>query len=105
MGEVLGFKVSNVDTNKKKIDFFPGRRSVRTRAVSLSDDAFFWLGCWLAVRDQEKEFVFYDKGYTAMCFTTARASVGKYLRRAGLADKGHTAHSLRHAFVPRLVDA
>jgi site-specific recombinase XerC len=51
----LNLRVSNVDTKKKNIDFLPGGKSVRARAVSLSDDAFFWLECYLALRDREKQ--------------------------------------------------
>ena len=56
--------------------------------VYLSDDAHGALRRWFKQRNPEKEYLFYSNGYDKMSYNTARYILVKYLKLAGLEDKG-----------------
>ena len=75
------------------------------RVVYLSDDALFAIELWLRRRDKNKEFVFYGQGNGHLCYSTGRGLFVKYLKKAGLDQKGYTVHCLRHTFASELLNA
>jgi integrase/recombinase XerD len=105
IGEALGLRVNDLDIKGRKIHLFEGEKNSMGRVVYLSDDALFALRLWLRRRDDSKEFIFYGRGERPICYSTGRGLFVKYLKRAGLEQKGYTVHCLRHTFASELLNA
>lgn len=105
IGEALGLRVNDLDIRDRKIHLFEGEKNSMGRVVYLSDDALFAIKLWLRRRDQNKEFVFYGQGTRGICYSTGRSRFVKYLKKAGLEQKGYTVHCLRHTFASELLNA
>ena len=105
IGEALGLRVNDLDIKGRKVHLFEGEKNSMGRVVYLSDDALFALRLWLRRRDHAKEFIFYGWGDRPICYSTGRGLFMKYLKRAGLDQKGYTVHCLRHTFASELLNA
>jgi integrase/recombinase XerD len=105
IGEALGLRLNDLDVKGKKVHLFEGEKNSMGRVVYLSDDALFALKLWLRCRDKTKEFVFYGRRDGHLCYSTGRSLFMKYLKKAGLDQKGHTVHCLRHTFASELLNA
>ena len=105
IGELLGLKLNDLDIRERKIHLFEGEKNSMGRVVYLSDDALFAIKLWLRRRDKNKAFVFYGRGDTRLCYSTGRSRFVKYLKKAGLDQKGYTVHCLRHTFASELLNA
>ncbi len=105
IGEVLGLRLNDLDIRDRKIHLFEGEKNSMGRVVYLSDDALFAIKLWLRRRDKNKEFVFYGQGNRGLCYSTGRNRFVKYLKKAGLEQKGYTVHCLRHTFASELLNA
>jgi integrase/recombinase XerD len=105
IGEALGLRLNDLDVKGKKVHLFEGEKNSMGRVVYLSDDALFALKLWLRCRDKTKEFVFYGRSDGHLCYSTGRSLFIKYLKKAGLDQKGHTVHCLRHTFASELLNA
>ncbi len=105
IGEALGLKLNDLDIKGRKVHLFEGEKNSMGRVVYLSDDALFAIKLWLRRRDKSKEFVFYGKSQGHLCYSTGRYLFIKYLKRAGLDQKGYTVHCLRHTFASELLNA
>ena len=105
IGELLNTRVVDLDLRDKKILIYEGEKNSLGRVVYLSDDAIFAIRLWLSKRDREKTFLFYGWGDKPLGYSTARLIFVKYLREAGLTNKGYTVHCLRHTFATELLNA
>jgi integrase/recombinase XerD len=105
IGEALGLRLNDLDIRDRKIHLFEGEKNSMGRVVYLSDDALFAIKLWLRRRDKNKEFVFYGRSNGHLCYSTGRALFVKYLKKAGLDQKGYTVHCLRHTFASELLNA
>jgi integrase/recombinase XerD len=105
IGEALGLRLNDLDVRDRKIHLFEGEKNSMGRVVYLSDDALFALRLWLRRRENSKEFIFYGRGDRPICYSTGRGLFMKYLKRAGLEQKGYTVHCLRHTFASELLNA
>jgi site-specific recombinase XerD len=105
IGEALGLRLNDLDIRDRKVHLFEGEKNSMGRVVYLSDDALFALKLWLRRRDKSKEFVFYGQGNRPLCYSAGRSRFVKYLKRAGLEQKGYTVHCLRHTFASELLNA
>jgi integrase/recombinase XerD len=105
IGEALGLRLNDLDIKGRKIHLFEGEKNSMGRVVYLSDDALFAIKLWLTRRDKNKEFVFYGQSNGHLCYSTGRGLFVKYLRKAGLDQKGYTVHCLRHTFASELLNA
>ena len=105
IGEALGLTVNDLDIRERKIHLFEGEKNSMGRVVYLSDDALFALKRWLHQRDPGKECIFYTRDHARMSYSTARSRFSSYLKSAGLGEKGHTVHCLRHTFASELLNA
>ena len=105
IGELLATTVNEVLCAEKKVLIYEAQKNRVGRVVYLSDDAVKALKAWLKKRDPTKEFLFYARGSTTMCYTTARTMFHRYLIKAGLDHKGYTLHALRHTFATELLNA
>lgn len=105
IGEALGLRMTDLDIQDRKIHLFEGEKNSMGRVVYLSDDALFAIKLWLRQRQKSKPFVFYGQGNKGICYSTGRNLFVKYLKRAGLEQKGYTVHCLRHTFASELLNA
>jgi len=105
IGEALGLRLNDLDIRDRKIHLFEGEKNSMGRVVYLSDDALFAVKLWLRRRDKNKEFVFYGQGNRGLCYSAGRSRFVKYLKKAGLDQKGYTVHCLRHTFASELLNA
>jgi site-specific recombinase XerD len=105
IGEALGLRVNDLDIRDRKIHLFEGEKNSMGRVVYLSDDALFAIKLWLRRRNKNKEFIFYGQGHGHLCYSTGRGLFVKYLKKAGLDQKGYTVHCLRHTFASELLNA
>jgi integrase/recombinase XerD len=105
IGEALGLTLNDLDIRDRKVHLFEGEKNSMGRVVYLSDDALFAIKLWLRRRDKNKEFIFDGQGNGHLCYSTARGLFVKYLKKAGLEQKGYTVHCLRHTFASELLNA
>jgi integrase/recombinase XerD len=105
IGEALGLRLNDLDIKDRKVHLYEGEKNSMGRVVYLSDDALFALKLWLRRRDKNKEFIFYGQGNGHLCYSTGRSRFVKYLKKAGLDQKGYTVHCLRHTFASELLNA
>jgi len=105
IGEALGLRLNDLDLRDRKVHLFEGEKNSMGRVVYLSDDALFAIKLWLRRRDKNKEFVFYGQGNRPLCYSAGRSRFVKYLKKAGLEQKGYTVHCLRHTFASELLNA
>ena len=105
IGEALGLRLNDLDIRDRKIHLFEGEKNSMGRVVYLSEDALFAMKLWLRRRDKNKEFVFYGQGNRCLCYSAGRSRFVKYLKEAGLDQKGYTVHCLRHTFASELLNA
>jgi integrase/recombinase XerD len=105
IGEALGLRLNDLDIKGRKVHLFEGEKNSMGRVVYLSDDALFAVKLWLRRRDKNKEFVFYGLSHGHLCYSTGRCLFVKYLKKAGLDQKGYTVHCLRHTFASELLNA
>ena len=105
IGEALGLTLNDLDIGERKVHLFEGEKNSMGRVVYLSDDALFAMKLWLRRRAKNKEFLFYGQGNGHLCYSTGRNLFVKYLKKAGLDQKGYTVHCLRHTFASELLNA
>ena len=105
IGEALGLRLNDLDLKGRKVHLFEGEKNSMGRVVYLSDDALFAIKLWIRRRDKNKEFIFYGQSHGHLCYSTGRGLFVKYLKKAGLDQKGYTVHCLRHTFASELLNA
>ena len=105
IGEALGLRLNDLDIKGRKVHLYEGEKNSMGRVVYLSDDALFAIKLWLRRRGKNKEFVFYGQGNGHLCYSTGRGLFVKYLKKAGIDQKGYTVHCLRHTFASELLNA
>jgi integrase/recombinase XerD len=105
IGEVLRLKVRDLDIKEKKIHIYEGEKNCLGRVVYLSDDARMALKLWIGRGEPKREYLFHGLKHNHLGYTQARNIFVKYLRAAGLQQKGYTIHSLRHTFASELLNA
>jgi integrase/recombinase XerD len=105
IGEALGLRLNDLDIRDRKVHLFEGGKNSMGRVVYLSDDVLFAIKLWLRRRNRNKEFVFYGQSNGHLCYSTGRGLFVKYLKKAGLNQKGYTVHCLRHTFASELLNA
>ena len=105
IGEALGLRLNDLDIKGRKVHLFEGEKNSIGRVVYLSDDALFAIKLWLRRRNKSQEFIFYGKSNGHLCYSTGRSLFAKYVKRAGLDQKGYTVHCLRHTFASELLNA
>ncbi len=105
IGEALGLRLNDLEVKGRKVHLYEGEKNSMGRVVYLSDDALFAIKLWLRRRDKSKEFIFYGQSHGHLCYSTGRYLFVKYLKKAGLDQKGYTVHCLRHTFASELLNA
>jgi len=105
IGELLGTKEIDVHLKERRIEIPQAEKTGVGRVVYLSEDAQAALHAWMNVRDSQKVFIFYAQGKHRMGYGAARAMFTKYVKKAGLDNKGYTLHCLRHTFASEMLNA
>jgi len=107
IGELLATKEMDVHLKERRIEIPQAEKTGVGRVVYLAEDAQTALHAWMNVRDSQKRFLFYAQGKRRekMTYGAARMVFIKYLKKAGLADKGYTLHRLRHTFASEMLNA
>jgi integrase/recombinase XerD len=105
IGELLQTKLGDVNLNEQRIVIFEAEKNRCGRVVYFSDDARDALKAWVRKRDPNKELLFYGMGRQSLTYGGARAMFTRYLRKAGLAHKSYSLHSLRHTNASELLNA
>jgi integrase/recombinase XerC/integrase/recombinase XerD len=107
IGELLGTKEMDVHLKERRIEIPQAEKSGVGRVVYLSEDAQAALHAWMNVRDSQRVFLFYAQGKRRekMTYGAARMVFVKYVRKAGLANKGYSLHRLRHTFASEMLNA
>jgi integrase/recombinase XerD len=105
IGEALGLRSNDLDVKGRKVHLYEGEKNSMGRVVYLSDDALFAIKLWLRRGDKNKAFIFYGRSNGHLCYSTGRGLFVKYLKKAGLDQKGYTVHCLRHTFASELLNA
>jgi len=105
IGELLALNLNDLDLRERKIHLLEGEKNSLGRVVYLSDDALFALRLWLSKRDHKKGALFYGRGNNPLGYSSARHLFVKYLKKAGLENRGYTVHCLRHTFASELLNA
>jgi len=105
IGELLATRVNDVDLSEKKITIWQADKTLVGRVVCISEDAADALDGWLGEREPHQIFLFYGRDGRPMTYQGARMAFVKYVKRAGLENKGYTLHCLRHTFASEVLNA
>ena len=105
IGELLSTRVGELNMKQRSITIFEGRKNRRGRVVYFSDDARDALRAWLKSREPQMQYLFHSRGRDGLCYGSCRTMFEKYLKQAGLGEKGYSLHSLRHTFASELLNA
>ena len=107
IGELLATKEMDVHLKERRIEIPQAEKTGVGRVVYLSEDAQAALHAWMNIRDSQKAFLFYARGKRRekLTYGAARILFVKYLKKAGLANKGYTIHRLRHTFASEMLNA
>jgi integrase/recombinase XerD len=105
IGELLNIVVNDINLKERKVMIHEGLKNRRGRVVYYGDDAGDALKIWLKKKKPNTEIVFYGQKDKPLSYPAARMAFVKYLKRAGLPDKGYTLHCLRHTYATELLNA
>jgi integrase/recombinase XerD len=105
IGELLNLRVSDVYLPERKIHLVVGEKNRTGRVVYLSVDACQALQEWIRKREEGKPLLFYGQGRNSLSYTAARAMFQRYLKKAGISEKGYSLHGLRHTCATELLNA
>ena len=105
IGELLEVKVSDIVLHDRKILIYLGSKNYQGRAVYFSEDAEHALKHWLRLRDSSQNYLFYGVRKEQLSYSGAWGVMRKTLERAGLANKKHSLHSLRHTFATDMINS
>jgi site-specific recombinase XerD len=105
IGELLALRVEDIDLRDQKVFIYEARKTGMGRVVYFSSDAKDALVAWLKQKDPREDVLVYGRKYESITYAAARAIFVKYLKKAGLDQKGYTLHCLRHTFASELLNA
>ncbi len=105
IGELLNLTSNDINLKERKVMIHEGLKNRRGRVVYYGDDAGDALKIWLNEKKPDTEIVFYGQKGKPLSYPAARMAFVKYLKRAGLSDKGYTLHCLRHTYATELLNA
>ncbi len=105
IGELLETTLSEINLKEQKIIIYEASKTGIGRVVYFSHDALTALELWLQLRDNTQPFLFYNKRRGPLGYAAVRSLFMKYVKKAGLEDRGYTLHRLRHTFASELLNA
>lgn len=105
IGELLNVTVSDICFSERKVLLYVGAKNYQGRVVYYSEDAENALKNWLAIRDPERDYLFYSSSRHNISYVAAWTVMKKVIEAAGLSDKGYSLHSLRYTFATDMLNA
>jgi integrase/recombinase XerD len=105
IGELLHTTMDEVNMQESKVTVYQAQKTGTGRVVYFSSDAKDAVAAWLRQRNPAAAFLFHGYGLQRLTYAGAREIFRKYLRKAGLVDKGYSLHCLRHTFASELLNA
>ena len=105
IGELLSTTMRDVNLRERKILIFEAEKNRLGRVVYFSEDAREALEAWVQIRGLMPGLLFYGYRGKALSYPAARMVFMRYLKRAGLSNKGYTLHCLRHTYATELLNA
>jgi site-specific recombinase XerD len=105
IGELLNTRIGDANLPERKIAIWEAEKNSVGRMVCISDDAANALEDWLRQRSPDKDLLFYGMGRSSLSYQGARSLFVRYLKKAGLMNKGYTLHCLRHTFASEALNA
>jgi site-specific recombinase XerD len=105
IGELLELRVTDINLPEHKIMIYIGEKNYQGRVVYFSDDAREALLAWLAIRKQEKRYLFYGPSGNPLSYVSAWSRITNCFKRAGLSHKPYSPHCLRHTFATEVLNA
>lgn len=104
-GELVSLEVGDVDLDGRRLVVREGKGG-SARAVPIVDELAGALRSYLQVRpDATTDALFLSRVQRRLTQTTLQRMFGRWLRDAGLKDRGYTLHSLRHGAATRWLRA
>ncbi|MBW2194283.1 MAG: phage integrase family protein [Deltaproteobacteria bacterium] len=105
IGELLNVKLEDIVFKEQKVIIPRSAKESPGRVVYFSNDAKVALKAWLKKRGAQKESLFYSQGRKQLTYGGARGIFNKWVKKAGLFNKGYTLHCLRHTYASELLSA
>jgi site-specific recombinase XerD len=105
IGELLQLKMTDIILSERKILLFIGEKNLHGRTVYYSREAERVLNRWLAIRNQDSDYLFYGNRGRELSYVGAWMIMKKAVSKAGLEHKGYSLHSLRHTFATNMLNA
>lgn len=105
IGELLKVKLADIVGSERKILLHIGEKNLLGRVVYYSSTAEKALNEWLAIRNPDREYLFYGYRGNDLSYVGAWMIMKAAVRKAGLANKGYSLHSLRHTFATNMLNA
>ncbi|MCL7413684.1 MAG: tyrosine-type recombinase/integrase [ANME-2 cluster archaeon] len=105
IGELLQVTMADIVLPERKILLYIGEKNMEGRVVYYSSEAEKALRAWLKIRKPDQTHLFYGNRQKQLSCTRAWMIMHDYLKKAGLAGKGYSLHSLRHTFATNLLNA
>ena len=105
IGELLALRIQDIDLREQKVFIHEAKKTGAGRVVYFSADAKDALVAWLEQKDPREDVLAYGKKYESITYAAARTMFVRYLKKAGLLNKGYTLHCLRHTFASELLNA
>jgi integrase/recombinase XerD len=105
IGEVLALRMEDINLSEQKVFIYEAMKTGVGRVVYFSADAKDAINAWLNEKDPREDVLFYGRKYETLTYAAARAMFVRYLKKAGLSEKGYTIHCLRHTFASELLNA
>jgi len=105
IGELLSTTLRDVNLREQRILISEAEKNLLGRVVYFSDDAKEALEAWLEIRGSMPGLLFPGYKGRSLSYPAARTVFIRYLKRAGLSQKGYTLHCLRHTYATELLNA